>query len=228
MAGALSIKSGTKLKLAEDMPFGKEPDFNMVCTFVRSVDESAFLISIPLKGGKELPLDENRKLLIQYAGQNSDGMIVAGYVDDIVKEGIRRYWKIRRVSEHRQFFQRADERLKVSLPFRYRQATWEPGEDGTISQEEGMSLDISAGGMAAYLNRRFEVGETCELTLPNIGTAMEGRGVEDIISSVCWVREAPKGSMYRNVCGFQFRFADGPEKKQVQTYVEHVKKKYKL
>lgn len=54
-----------------------------------------------------------------------------------------------------------------------------------------MSLDISAGGLALYLNRRFEVGEVCEVTLPNIGTAQEGQG-GDVVAVVCWNREAPK------------------------------------
>lgn len=118
MSGTLEIRSGTKLTMAFDVPMGKEPEFNLVCTFAKALDESAFLISIPMKGGKVLPLDENQKLLIRY-GKGEDVMILAGYADDIVKEGLRRYWKIRRVTEQRQFFQRKDERLKVALGIQY-------------------------------------------------------------------------------------------------------------
>lgn len=227
MPGELNIKSGTKLRLAFDVPMGNEPDFNMVCTFSKSLDESAFLISVPMKNGKAMSPDDSQKLLIRY-GNGDSGKILAGYVDDIVKEGIRRFWKIRRVSEQRQFFQRADERLKVALPVKYVQDTWTPNIDGIIEKENAMSLDISAGGMALYLNHRFEVGEICEITLPNVGTAKEGKGIADVVSVVCWMREAPKGSIYRNICGFQFRFGDGPERKQMQNYVAHIKKKYKL
>ncbi|MGN1196199.1 MAG: PilZ domain-containing protein [Acetatifactor sp.] len=227
MAGALTIRSGTKLRIAFDVPMGKEPEFNMVCTFSKALDESAFLISIPMKDGKVMTINERQKLLICY-GQGDNSTILAGYADDVVKEGIRRYWKIRRVSEQRQFLKRADERLKVAIPVQYMQDTWMPDEDGEIEKAKGMSLDISAGGMAAYLNHRFEVGEICEMSLPNIGTAKEGHGIDGIISVVCWMREAPKGSMYRNICGFQFRFGDGAERKQLQNYVAYVKKKYKL
>ena len=227
MAGELNIKTGTKLRLAFDVPMGNEPDFNMVCTFSKSLDESAFLISVPMKDGKAISPDDSQKLLIRY-GNGDSGRILAGYVDDIVKEGIRRFWKIRRVSEQRQFFQRADERLKVTIPVKYVQDTWTPNIDGIIEKEDAMSLDISACGMALYLNRRFEVGEICEITLPNVGTAKEGKGIEDVVSVVCWMREAPKGSIYRNICGFQFRFGDGPERKQLQDYVAYIKKKYKL
>ena len=107
MAGELRIKSGTKLRMALDVPIGEQPKFNMICTFVKSVDVASFLISIPMVDGKPMPIDERRKLLIRY-GTDKDAMIVAGYADDVVKEGIRRCWKIRRVAELRQFFQRAD------------------------------------------------------------------------------------------------------------------------
>ena len=114
MAGALKIKNGTKLQMAFDAAIGEQPNFNMICTFNKSLDDSAFLVSIPVVNGQPLQVDESQKLLIRY-GTGSDAMILAGYVDDVVKDGIRRYWKIRRVAEQRQFFQRADERVKVTL-----------------------------------------------------------------------------------------------------------------
>ena len=228
MAGALTIKSGTKLRLALDATVGQAPDFNMICTFAQAIDESAFLISIPMKDGKAVSIDENQKILIRYTGEGDNGMILAGYVDDIVKQGIRRYWKVRRVSEQRQFFKRADERLKVAIPIKYLQETWTPNMDGIIVPETGMSLDISAGGMALYLNRTFEVGEVCTLSLPNIGTSEEGHGMEDIVSVVCWMREAPKGSMYRRICGLQFRYGEEIEKERMQSYITYIKAKYKL
>jgi hypothetical protein len=227
MSAALRIRSGSKLQLAFDAPVGRQPVFDMVCTFGKSLDESAFLISIPMRGGKALPLDESQKLLLRYS-QGEDSMILAGYADGEVKDGLRRYWKIRRVSEQRQFFKRADERLKVALRVAYRQDTWEVNEDGKIEKEDGMSLDISAGGAAIYMNRRFDIGEVCALSLPRIGTTPEGQAINDIVSAVCWLREAPKGSLYRNICGLQFRFGDPEEKERVQAYISNVKKKYKL
>lgn len=227
MAGELRIKSGTKLRMALDVPLGKEPEFNLVCTFVKSLDMASFLISIPMRDGQPMPLDDQKKLLIRY-GTDKDAMIVAGYADDVVKEGIRRCWKIRRVAEQRQFFQRADERLKVTIPIQYSQPTWRPDADGVIRPEEGMTLDISAGGLAAYINRRLTVGEVCEVTLPSIGTSKEGHEIADAVAAVCWTREAPKGSPFRHVCGYQFRFADGQERQQMQDYVGNIKRRYKL
>ena len=212
--------------MAFDSQMGEEPKFDLVCTFAKALDESAFLISIPMKEGKALPLDENQKLLIRY-GQGNESMILAGYADDIVKEGIRRYWKIRRVTEHRQFFRRTDERLKVALGISYMQDTWPVNYDGIIEKEKGMSLDISAGGLALYLNRLFNVGEICQVTLPNIGTAEEGQG-RDLVAVVCWNRQAPKGSVYKNICGLQFRYEDEREREHVQNYVAYIKKKYRL
>lgn len=227
MAGELRIKPGTKLRLALDAPIGKEPEFTLVCTFVKSLDAASFLISIPMRDGKPMALDEQQKLLICY-GPQADAMIVAGYADDVVKEGIRRCWKIRRVTEQRQFFRRVDERLKVTIPIRYSQPTWHPDADGVSPSEEGVTLDISAGGLAAYLNRSLTVGEVCELTLPAIGVSKEGREITALVAVVCWNREAPKGSTYRHVCGYQFRFADGVERQRVQDYVANIKRRYKL
>lgn len=184
MAGELRIKSGTKLRMALDVPIGQEPEFNLVCTFIKSLDAATFLISIPMQGGQPLALNDQQKLLICY-GPQTDSMIVAGYADDVVKEGIRRCWKIRRVTEQRQFFRRTDERLKVTIPIRYSQLTWKPNADGTIPSEEGITLDISAGGLAAYLNRALTVGEVCELTLPAIGVAKEGREIPGLVGAVC-------------------------------------------
>ena len=110
MAGALKIKNGTKLQMAFDAAIGEQPNFNMICTFNKSLDDSAFLVSIPVVNGQPLQVDESQKLLIRY-GTGSDAMILAGYVDDVVKEGIRRYWKVRRVMENRQFIKRVDVRM---------------------------------------------------------------------------------------------------------------------
>ena len=227
MAEELQIRPGTKLRMALDAPFGKEPEFNLICTFVKALDTATFLISIPMRDGAPLPMDEQQKLLICY-GTAADTKIIAGYADATVKEGIRRCWKIRRLSKQRQFFPRNDDRLKVTLPIRYTQPTWRPNEDGVIPSEEGMTLDISAGGLASYINRAMDVGEVCEITLPSIGTTKEGHEISGVVAAVCWMREAPKGSPFRRVAGFQFRFADSVERQQMQDYVANIKKRYKL
>ena len=145
MAGELKIRAGTKLRMALDVPIGEQPKFKLICTFVKSLDVASFLISIPMVDGKPMPIDERRKLLIRY-GADKDGMIVAGYADDVVKEGIRRCWKIRRVAEQRQFFQRADERLKVTIPITYSQPTWRPDDQGNICPEEAVRVAVWRNG----------------------------------------------------------------------------------
>ncbi len=216
------------MQLAYDVPPDQEPSFNMVCTFFKSLDDSAFLVSVPMKEGKSLPIDEKQKLLIRY-NAGAEPMIVAGYADDEIKEGIRRYWKIRRVTDQRQFFQRADERVKAALRVKYSRMITLPGEDAHIGVDDGMTLDISGGGMALFLNDRMDVGELCSVTLPRVGTTPEGRAIEDVTSVVCWNRDAPKGGLYRNICGLQYRWGDSEDGKQrMKDYVANVKKKYLL
>ena len=49
--GALSIKRGTKMQLAKEAAVGQQPVFNMISTFNKELDESAFLVSIPMMEG---------------------------------------------------------------------------------------------------------------------------------------------------------------------------------
>ena len=227
MAGSLDIRHGTKMHLAYDAAVNHDPEFNMISTFNRSVDDSAFLVSIPMMDGKPVEADERRKLLFRYQnGEESN--IVAGYVDDVVKEGIRRYWKVRRVAERRQFIKRVDVRMKVELPIRYMQDTWALNLDGEIEPEQGQTMDISNNGLAVYMNHWFEVGETCIFTLPRLGTVQEGVDEVEVVGVVCWMREMPKGGAFRYIAGIQLRFSDPEERKKMQEYVAYVKKRYKL
>ena len=169
MAGSLLLKKGTKIQLAFDVPVGHEPQFNMLCTFNKALDESAFLVSAPMVDGKKLVPDESQKLLFKYT-EGDESNIVAGYVDDTVKEGIRSYLKIRRVAEQRHFVKRVDIRMKVELPVQYMQDTWELNSNGEVEWEKGETMDISNNGLAVYMNRWFDVGETCIFKLPRMGS----------------------------------------------------------
>lgn len=228
MAGEVNLKRGSKILMAYDVPIGQEPTFNMIVTFIRNLDESVFLVSVPMgKDGKQIPIDENKKLLMRY-GTGPVQSLIAGYADDLVIEGIHHYWKVRRVTEHRQFIKRADVRVRAQMHVEYTQDTWQQLSDGTTPRETAFTLDISYGGCAMYLNRRFEVGETIELFFPGMGTGPGSDPMNFVTGAVCWYREAPKGSPYRLICGIQYRFEDGPEKERMKLYVENVKKVFKL
>lgn len=227
MAGILNIKSGSKMKLAFDVPANQTPQFNMMCTFSKAIDESAFLVSIPMLEGKPLIPDEDQKMLFRY-GDGEEAQVIAGYVDDVVKEGIRRFWKVRRVAENRQFIKRVDVRMKVELPVKYMQDTWALNNQGEIDKENGETADISNNGLAVYMNRWFNVGESCIFTLPRLGTASEGQSARDVVGVVCWERELPKGGEFRYVTGIQLRFGNQDERTDMQNYVAYVKKRYKL
>lgn len=227
MAEALQIRPGTKMHLAFDVPVNEDPKFNMVSTFKKALDTSAFLVSIPMAEGKPMEADDTKKLLFRYQ-EGEEQHLVAGYVDDVVKEGIRRYWKVRRVAEHREFIKRVDVRMKVELPLEYMQDTWVLNNDGEIEKAKGMTMDISNNGLAVYGNLWLEVGESVIFTLPRIGTAAEGQPARDVVGVVCWVREMPKGGPFKFVTGVQLRFSDTEERKNMQDYVSYVKNRYKL
>lgn len=227
MAGSLQLKKGTKMQLAFDAPVGQDPQFNMLCTFNKALDESAFLVSAPMVDGKRLIPDESQKLLFRYT-EGDESNIVAGYVDDTVKEGIRSYLKVRRVAEQRHFVKRVDIRMKVELPVTYMQDTWELNANGEVDWEKGETMDVSNNGLAIYMNRWFEVGETCIFKLPRLGSMSEGQPEQEVVGVICWMREMPKGSPFRFVAGIQLRFSGTEDRQEMQEYVSYVKKRYKL
>ena len=218
----LQIKPGTKLQMAFDVPMGQKTEFNMMATYKEAVDDAYFLISVPMLAGKPLLLDENQKFLMQY-GVGENTFVLAGYPEEVVKAGIRTYWKMRQVAEQRTFFKRRDERFKVSMRLEYQR-----DNDDSDETEDGMTIDLSAGGLAMYLNDFPDVGEALQVQLPSVRVQGERHELPVQLGIVCWMRQAPKGSLYRNVCGLQFRYADDLEREAVKEYMGYVRAKYKI
>ena len=172
--------------------------------------------------GKPLLLHENQKFLMQYSvGDNT--FMIAGYPEAVEKVGIRTFWKMRQVAEQRTFFKRRDERFKVSMRLEYQRDNVDNPET-----EDAMTIDVSAGGMAIYLNDYPDVGEALQVQMPTIRLQGERHELPVQLGIVCWVRQAPKGSLYRNVCGLQFRYADDIERETVKEYMQYVRAKYKM
>lgn len=218
----LQIKPGTKLQMAFDVPMGQKTDFNMMATFKEAIDDAYFLVSVPMLAGKPLLLDENQKFLMQYSvGDNT--FMIAGYPEAVEKVGIRTFWKMRQVAEQRTFFKRRDERFKVSMRLEYQRDNVDNPET-----EDAMTIDVSAGGVAIYLNDYPDVGEALQVQMPTIRLQGERHELPVQLGIVCWVRQAPKGSLYRNVCGLQFRYADDIERETVKEYMQYVRAKYKM
>ncbi len=219
----LQIKPGTKLQMAFDAPVGKQANFDMMATFKKAADDAFFLISVPVLDGRPLDLDINQKFHLRYT-VGADTFIIAAYPEAVEKAGIRTLWKMRKVAEERVFFQRRDERFKISMHLTYTRET----SHGTAAPEEAMTADVSAGGMALMLNDYPDVGEGLGIQLPPVTVDGQTHTAADQLGIVCWVREAPKGSTFRNVCGIQLRFADDPEREAFCDYIDHLRTKYKL
>ncbi len=221
-----NIDSGTRLKLAISAGIGADFSFNMISTFRESLDDSAFLIAAPLKDGKVFDIDENTMIMLQY-DIGSEQFVIAAYKDDEQRIGVRRYWKMRRVSGQRHFYKRADKRYKVVLRCEYWQEDWPADKEGVIECEPALTIDVSAGGCAVYLTRDFSIGEIIKIKLPRIGDSDAGSELS-AVANVCWVREAPKGSPMKRVCGLQYRFEDAVDKDIMRAYVDVLQKNYKL
>lgn len=156
------ITPGTKLQVAFDVPMGQKTDFNMLATYKENLDEAYFLMSAPMLAGKPLIMDENQKLLLQYK-VGEETFVLAGYPEAVEKKGIRTYWKMRKVAEQRTFVKRRDERFKVAMRLNYQR-----DNAPTHEPEDAMTIDVSAGGLAIYLNDYPDVGEALAVQMPTI------------------------------------------------------------
>lgn len=214
----LKIRTGTKLFLvyAGERQV-KNEDFTIRSTFEKNLNESSFLISVPLKNGQRMEPDEEKKLLIKYAMGGED-IIIEGYVDGVVKQGVRQYWRIRKVTEGRKFFQRQDERVQLVLRVSYTRLSWITNTLEEQRTEEGATLDVSAGGLAMFLNDKLDVGEIIHINLPTIGRSKAGKGFM-VRGETCWLRDAQKGSAFRHTMGAKFIFDTSDEKKKMSAYV---------
>ncbi len=219
----LQIKPGTKLQMAFDAPVGEQTDFNMMATYKKAADDAYFYISVPMLEGRALELDIAQKFHLRYS-VGADTFIIAAYPEAVEKAGIRTLWKMRKVAEERAFFRRRDERFKISMRLTYTRDL----ASGATDTEEAMTADVSAGGMALMLNDYPDVGEAMQIDLPPVSFDGQTFELPAQLGVVCWVRQAPKGSVYRNVCGIQFRFADDLEREAANAYMGHLRTKYKL
>lgn len=107
------------------------------------------------------------------------------------------------------------------------QDNWPLNAQGEIDKESGSTADVSNNGFAVYLNRYFQVGESCIFDLPRLGSASDGTPGIEVVGVVCWCRELPKGGSFRYMTGIQLRFGNNDDHGE-KKYVAYVKKRYKL
>lgn len=226
---ATKIRQGARLQIviegdtSEKKKRGKKVDeFTLRSTFEKNLDEATFLISVPLKDGKRVEPDSFKKLIIRY-GEGASQYIVEGYVDDVVKIGIRQYWKIRKVTNERSFSQRADDRYTFEEIIMYTKYSWLT--DSTLDKpaEPGKCIDMSAGGIAFYETDEMSVGEIIEVTFPTLGRTKAGKGFT-VRGEVCWQRGADKGAGYKFKTGIKFVFELTDERDMVKAYMGVVAK----
>ena len=170
-----------------------------MATFKETIDDAYFLVSVPMLAGKPLLLDENQKFLMQYSvGDNT--FMIAGYPEAVEKVGIRTFWKMRQVAEQRTFFKRRDERFKVSMHLEYQRDNVDNPET-----EDAMTIDVSAGGVAIYLNDYPDVGEALQVQMPTIRLQGERHELPVQLGIVCWVRRRHRARNGERVHGIRPR-----------------------
>ena len=213
----INLKSGTKL----DVTFTDDSGavIEVKSTFEKNEDEVTILISRPLHQGKPVSVDENTRLILE--GGQQIVVSLEGYVEGEVRRGPRTYWRVRTVNNRSVVNQRADARIKAELALRVQKTYWNQEGIDSIETLDCLSLDISNGGIAFYLNAPVSAGEILELELPKQGrfSPVSLRG------EACWMREADQASAYRYITGVRFLTDNARDRDRITRYVAALAKK---
>lgn len=209
-----TLKAGIKLDVTYIDASGKR--ITLKSAFEKNVDSVCILITRPLMMGKPAEIDSATRLTLS-GGQ---GLIVnmEGYVDATMKIGPRSYWKFHKVTQTEHSDQRLHERYKAELPVEVQKTYWNADQTSSIEAFPGLTLDISTGGVAIYLNAAAAGGEILELVLPKQKRLRE----LSLRGEVCWMREAEKASAYRYILGVRFILDDKNEQDRLTRYVAAV------
>lgn len=213
------IPVGSKLTLYYES--GGVETFEMKSTFEKSVSDVSFLISAPIRNNSYIDIDCFRQILVKYKLGDITQMIPV-YPEERVTVGKRVFWRVRQVGAAREFIPRIDKRYSVFFPASYASVSWDP--DNPLSGERlpAQTMDLSAGGVALFMASDPKVGEVMNVIFPQSGS------VKAVMqkAEVCWIREAKKGSPYRNMSGLKFLFSTEQEKTDMIKYINMAIVKY--
>lgn len=207
------IKPGTRLELQLDRKLETEPHFMLMSTFETDISDELLLISSPFFKGHYYPIIKGEIIHITYFTEMGRYHFMGVYQEHR-RQGNLHFLLIRRTSEITRTQRRDDFRLSASLNGIIEYTVLEE-ELPVRKQQKILTVDISAGGVAAQTNALLDQGQEVFLRLP-----LGANG--DVISfraSVCWLRDNPPDHAYRYCTGIRFIYEDQNMKERV---VQHI------
>lgn len=208
------VSPGTKLDIKLESML-HDSDFSLKSTYEKRVNDTYFLITSPIKNGAPYVIGDKDRLYIECT-ENDVKFSVEGYVEEYVRKGIRTYLSVHRATPWASFISRADPRVKLDAMIKVEKKRWLSEQDMEIELLDARTLDMSAGGVALYVNLKPQVGEFLDLIFPKIKSTKELA----IRGEVCWVRDSERGNPFRNIVGLRFFLNDKAEKERVHVMID--------
>ena len=208
----LNIVSGTKLELQLLGKQGQKP-LGLKSSFEKAVGKNCLLISAPFYEGNYANFEHQDALNIQY-WRGTSKRILFGYIEGSVQRGLRNYWRVKIISEEREFVFRAYERIKTGLRVSYTGCMPE-NQAGEPHIMYALSYDISAGGISLRLHGYVEPEALLELNLPPLGTI---KGFTQK-AEVRWIMATENNKAFSYAAGMRFVFANAEERENMKAYI---------
>lgn len=207
------IKPGTRLELQLDRKLETEPHFVLMSTFETDISNDLLLVASPFFKGHYYPIIKGEIIHITYFTEMGRYHFMGVYQEHR-RQGNLHFLLIRRTSEITRTQRRDDFRLSVNLNGTIDFVALED-EVPVLKQQKILTVDISAGGVAAQTNAQLDQGQEVLLRLP---LGIDG----DVIAfraSICWLRDNPPNQAYRYCAGIRFIYEDQNMKERV---VQHI------
>ncbi|MDL2273824.1 flagellar brake protein [Oscillospiraceae bacterium OttesenSCG-928-G22] len=209
----VEIKPGTHLRMKLDSTLEVQPNFELSSTFEVADGDLEFSIGAPMHRGAYYPINVGELVYFSYyddlARYDFQGVILERY-----RDGELAFLRARQTTEIIRTQRREDYRLDVSF-----RGTLEYEEFNGVEYETKkiayMTLDLSGGGAAVFLNTYFGLGKKVFLTLP-IG---ELGGPLRLECEVRWMRQNVKGAIYKYIVGLKFLFKFARDKQSIIRYI---------
>lgn len=207
------IKPGTRLELQLDRKLETEPQFVLMSTFETDISNELLLVASPFYKGHYYPIIKGEIIHVTYFTEMGRYHFMGVYQEHR-RQGNLHFLLIRRTSEITRTQRRDDFRLSVNLNGTIDFTVLED-EVLMFRKQKILTVDISAGGVAAQTNAYLEPGQEVILRLP---LGIDGDTIA-FRASICWLRDNPPNQAYRYCAGIQFIYEDPNMKERV---VQHI------
>ncbi len=180
----MDLKPGTKLKILPESLEKNTPETELDSVFTQELEDGLFVAAAPFLDRDLYPLHVGELLYIAHQTPKTVSLFTA-QVEDRFKRGGSYFFQARLLSQITARQRRADFRLEVSLPVKFRF----PDQAGF---SEARARDLSGGGLSLQTDTTMALGDRMILRVP---VPLSDLTLE-IPAEVCWCSAQPENALF--------------------------------